>query len=184
MVARVQGAPRRAPGGRPRSLAACAAWGLLVLVGGPPRQAFSLCGAPSQEPGRVLGRAARRAIDERLVQAAGSGNLAEVDELLAEGVPPSSLARGQIPLVTAASGGHLEVVEKLLAAGAEVDSANANDVTALIAASFNGHGEIMRTSDRLYDTVIYYVILYYIPINFALGSDPLSVYRALQSRSH
>jgi beta-lactamase regulating signal transducer with metallopeptidase domain len=75
-----------------------------------------------------------------LIQAARSGNLAMVDELLRLGadVDQPSLRDGN-PLIVAAMNGHLDVVQRLVAAGADVNAIVKFDETPLINASREGH---------------------------------------------
>ena len=83
---------------------------------------------------------------EALRTAAGAGDLAKVDALLASGVPVDAPARyGQTPLYFAAEKGHLAVAQRLVERGANV---NAKDrffgASVLGMALGNGHLELAR----------------------------------------
>lgn len=83
---------------------------------------------------------------EELRKAAGAGDLARVDALLASGVPVDAPARyGQTPLYFAAENGHLAVARRLVERGADV---NVQDgffgASALEMALGGGHIELAR----------------------------------------
>jgi len=66
-----------------------------------------------------------------LVEAAGKGNLTEVDRLLRAGVSANAASFGVTPLVAAAAHGHVEVIRRLIAAGADVNFRDKWGMTAL-----------------------------------------------------
>ena len=82
---------------------------------------------------------AAAAASNKLIQAAGGGNVAVVQELLAAGAGTEACeAPGWGALHHAAGGGHVACVEALLAAGASIDALCADGTTALAMAVING----------------------------------------------
>jgi hypothetical protein len=75
---------------------------------------------------------------ELLVHAATRGDAAIAKALLTIGADPNSKATGSTPLYAAAWAGRVEAAECLLDAGAAVDSTDAKDMTALMAAVGRG----------------------------------------------
>jgi len=83
--------------------------------------------------------------EEHLLVASRDGDLAEVEELLADGADVHQKdANGQTPLYCAAFNGHDEVVVALIVAGAEIDHGNASGETALHWASRHGDRAIVN----------------------------------------
>ena len=80
-----------------------------------------------------------------LVRAAGEGDAARVESLLAAGADVNAaLEGGETALIRAASKGRVEVVRRLLEAGAAPDAEREDGFTALSVAVFFGHAEIVR----------------------------------------
>jgi ankyrin repeat domain-containing protein 50 len=82
-------------------------------------------------------------INEKLWQAANSGNIDELKKFLAKGADPNYCRNGYTVLMCAAHQGHLSVTKILVAKGAKVNLADDGGVTALIEASAEGHDEIV-----------------------------------------
>jgi ankyrin repeat protein len=73
-----------------------------------------------------------------LMQAARSGDSAQIRQLLEAGADPNWVGEGgETALMAAARGGHLEAVQSLLAAGADVNAKDADEWTALFKAAYN-----------------------------------------------
>uniref|UniRef100_A0A0B6Z487 Uncharacterized protein n=1 Tax=Arion vulgaris TaxID=1028688 RepID=A0A0B6Z487_9EUPU len=71
-------------------------------------------------------------MEQRLVAAAGSGDISTVRKLLRKNVPTSTIDEyGRTALSFACSGGHSEVVRILLEADADVNQKLGSNVTAL-----------------------------------------------------
>lgn len=86
-------------------------------------------------------------IDEELIQAAKSGDLAHVKTLLKKGAEVKAVgAHGETALGSAAREGHTEIVELLLDAGADLRATSDKyyGKTALIGAADKGHLEIVQ----------------------------------------
>ena len=84
-------------------------------------------------------------IENRLVNAAGDGNVAEVQALLAAGADVDARATfGAMALTHAALLGHYRVAQILLEAGANIDATNRDGETALDLATRRGHIDIVR----------------------------------------
>jgi hypothetical protein len=66
-----------------------------------------------------------------LVEAAGNGDLDNVDRLLDAGVSPDAASFGVTALVAAAEHGHAKVIERLIGAGADVNLRDQRGMTAL-----------------------------------------------------
>ena len=82
--------------------------------------------------------------DNPLIEAAYSGDTAELERLLAGGADVDhQKANGATALIIASHEGHGAFVEILLAKGAAVDVQLNDGRTALIMASYNGHGAIV-----------------------------------------
>jgi ankyrin repeat protein len=92
-----------------------------------------------------------------LVEAAGAGDLAVVQSMLAAGADVNGRARFQLlrqhstPLIVAAEQGHVQVVRALIAAGADVNALDGLDTenqktgtTALTLAAEKGHTEVLQ----------------------------------------
>lgn len=79
----------------------------------------------------------------QLLEAAATGEIDQVQQLLASGVDVGSRVRGDgTALIVASRAGHLPVVEALLAAGADADQSSRGDGNPLIAAAMAGHADI------------------------------------------
>jgi hypothetical protein len=86
-----------------------------------------------------------RAIDRALVEAAESGELKEVEELLNAGANVNGISDGDgTALIVAAREGNKTLVEFLLARGADVNLASPGDGNPLIMAAREGHVEIVK----------------------------------------
>ncbi len=85
-------------------------------------------------------------LNERLAIAAGEGDLAKVQLLLARGASPNSEGPDGVStaLIEAAWGGHTAIVELLLAKGADVNRRDSEGKRALDRAREEGHEEIVR----------------------------------------
>lgn len=80
-----------------------------------------------------------------LLGAAGAGDAARVESLLAAGADVNATSEsGETALIRAASKGRLDVVRVLLAAGADANAEREDGFTALGVAVFVGHPEIVR----------------------------------------
>jgi hypothetical protein len=80
---------------------------------------------------------------EDLINAAGSGDAAAVQALLAKGADINAKAsNGVTALVAASYPGHLDVVQALLAKGADVNAKAIGSRTALDAATAGGHADV------------------------------------------
>jgi ankyrin repeat protein len=91
--------------------------------------------------------------NQRLSQAASSGDLAGADAALTDGADAALTdgadvnARGQFgdtALNQAAENGHLEVVKRLVAAGADLENKGGADKTPLMNAAFAGHLKVVQ----------------------------------------
>ena len=83
--------------------------------------------------------------NEDLINAAGRGELAIVEALLAKGTDVQARDNhGRTALMLASLNGHLVVVQALLAKGADVQAKSTNGNTALMAASWKGHLAVMQ----------------------------------------
>ena len=81
----------------------------------------------------------------RLINAAGEGNIAEVDELIIKGANTNCVDYcGNTPLIWAIGLGHTEIVKLLLDNGANVNQANIWGGTALIQAAIQDRTEIVK----------------------------------------
>jgi ankyrin repeat protein len=88
----------------------------------------------------------RQLVKSPLHLAAGSGNLAEVENLVRAGadVEKGSMGTGITPLHLAAANGHLAVVQFLLPHGADKDKATDDGVTPLYFAADGGHLAVVK----------------------------------------
>ena len=82
--------------------------------------------------------------NDELLRAADTGNVAEVEALIAKGADVNHPTRYKTALMRAAYEGHAEVVDLLLARGAQVNT-KTDEGTALMEAVRRGHTEIMKT---------------------------------------
>ena len=90
------------------------------------------------------GRAANRAVNVALVEAAQKGRIDEVTELLNEGVDVNAVVHGDgTALLVAAREGYRELVRLLLDRGADTDIGVAGDGNALTMAAREGNREIV-----------------------------------------
>ncbi|MDH5726788.1 MAG: ankyrin repeat domain-containing protein, partial [Nitrospira sp.] len=85
-------------------------------------------------------------LNEQLFQAAGSGNVAQVQALLAAGADVNAkMPDGSTALMAASTNDHVVVVQALLAASADVNAKGTTDgVTALMLASLEGHVAVVQ----------------------------------------
>ena len=90
---------------------------------------------------------------EKLVEAAGKGDIATIRRLLSGGADPNvvdnSSVKGWTPLMSAAKAGSTDAVEALLKASANVNATNAYGGTALDVAAVS-HGFSSRVADLIY----------------------------------
>ena len=92
----------------------------------------------------VLGGCSREAYSP-LMNAAKDGNLAAVQQYLAQGADINAqTSKGKQALMLAASEGHAPVVRLLLEHGAMVDARDSFGTTALIVAATAGHTEVVK----------------------------------------
>jgi uncharacterized protein len=77
--------------------------------------------------------------NEKLVDAARSGNVAEIERQIAAGADPNALVGDWTPLQRAADGGHVAAIAALLKAGARVDGVSRDGYTPLLWAAVGGH---------------------------------------------
>jgi hypothetical protein len=83
--------------------------------------------------------------DRTLIQAAGTGDFATVEELIAAGADVNaSTQHGMTALMSAAEHGHLRVVSLLLACGADINVQRSDGLNALALAAFFGHVLVVR----------------------------------------
>jgi ankyrin repeat protein len=105
----------------------------------------------------VCGLAHSAAKPENLVEAAGAGDLALVNAMLAAGADVNTRARFRLlrqystPLIVAAEEGHLQVVHALIAAKADVNALDGlvrqnqkSGTTALMLAAARGHAQVVQ----------------------------------------
>jgi uncharacterized protein len=80
-----------------------------------------------------------------LIEASGTGNLEEVNRLLAQGADVNAAGNlvGDTALMRASQEGRILVVQRLLEAGADVNAARKDGNTALMLASLMGHTVIV-----------------------------------------
>jgi beta-lactamase regulating signal transducer with metallopeptidase domain len=115
-----------------------------VRVEAVPDQRTNAAGARrASAAGNDRGRAATRAINVAIVEAAQKGNIDEVTELLDEGVDINAVVRGDgTPLIVAARHGRRDLVRLLLDRGADVNIGVEGDGNPLIMAASRGHRDI------------------------------------------
>jgi ankyrin repeat protein len=77
--------------------------------------------------------------NDKLVDAARDGDVAEIERQIAAGADPNALVDDWTPLQRAAANGHIAAIAALLKAGARVDGANSYGCTPLMWAAANGH---------------------------------------------
>lgn len=83
--------------------------------------------------------------DQALIDAAGRGDLAEVQRLLKAGASVRAQdGQGRTALVAATYGGHTPVARVLIAAGADVNTKDQLQNSAFLLAGARGHTEIVR----------------------------------------
>ena len=98
-------------------------------------------------PSTATPRPARQATGEelKLIDAAGRGDLAEVDRLLDGGGSAGAVgAGGQTALVAAAWGNHVEVACRLIEAGADVNAKDDTEQSAYLIATSEGFLELLE----------------------------------------
>lgn len=99
----------------------------------------------SQKPPSQSGTPEGVRHDESLVNAAESGQLQLVKQLVSQGAPINAMNRYGVTALHAAAGANqVQVVEYLLDQGANVDARSSNGWTPLIEASSNRYTEIVR----------------------------------------
>jgi len=82
-----------------------------------------------------------------LVDAAGRGDLAQVQRLIAQGAPIEQRdAAGRTPVLAATAGNHLAVVQALIARGADVNVQDHQRDSAFLLAGARGHTDIVRAT--------------------------------------
>lgn len=78
-----------------------------------------------------------------LHQAASHGDIAQLQELLADGGDLDAQdSSGETPLTLASLGGHLEIVQALIDRGANIQARNDGGLSPLHAAAYGGHAEV------------------------------------------
>jgi ankyrin repeat protein len=77
--------------------------------------------------------------NDKLVNAAYSGDVAEIERQIAAGADPNALVNNWTPLQRAARSGNVAAMAALLKAGARVDSADTGGNTPLMLISWKGH---------------------------------------------
>jgi ankyrin repeat protein len=79
--------------------------------------------------------------NDKLCDAAKSGDVAEIERQIAAGADPNALdgTAKRSPLHWAADGGHLAAIDALLKAGARLDGASSSGVTPLMEAAISGN---------------------------------------------
>jgi len=126
---------------------------LTVVVGLAPVVPSLVAGSQRQAPGILV-----RALDRALVEAAQSGDLADMTELLNAGANVNAVVDGDgTPLIVAASRGSIPAVQLLLERGADVNLPATGDGNPLIAAAARGRLEIvdllLKRGARIEDVV-------------------------------
>src|SRR5687767_10465000 len=87
--------------------------------------------------------------DAALIAAAGRGDTAEVDRLLAAGARVTATdARGVTPLIAAAYGNHLATAEALITAGADVNVQDETRQSAYLITTADGYLDLLRLTLR------------------------------------
>ncbi|BAN48954.1 ankyrin repeat domain-containing protein [Metapseudomonas resinovorans] len=97
--------------------------------------------------GGLLAGQAKAADDapQRLLQAAGAGDLGTVERLLQQGVAVDVRdGQGNTPLLLATAGNRVEVARRLIDAGADVNLQNRIQDSAYLLAGASGHQEILE----------------------------------------
>jgi len=87
----------------------------------------------------------QRVVDEELCAAAGSGNVAEIERLIAAGANPNAF-EGQEDLTSlqaASMNGRVAAIVELVRAGAHVNAKSYHGVTSLMFAAVSGHTAAM-----------------------------------------
>jgi uncharacterized protein len=77
--------------------------------------------------------------DDELCDAAGCGDVAEIERQIAAGADPNALVNDYTPLQRAAVNGYLAAIAALLEAGAHVDGVDSAGFTPLMVAAWHGH---------------------------------------------
>ncbi|MDA8485224.1 ankyrin repeat domain-containing protein [Pseudomonas resinovorans] len=82
---------------------------------------------------------------QRLLQAAGAGDLGSVDSLLQQGVPVDVRdGQGNTPLLLATAANQVDVARRLIEAGADVNLQNRMQDSAYLLAGASGHQQILE----------------------------------------
>lgn len=89
--------------------------------------------------------AASQALAGPIHDAARSGDIERVEQLLDQGVDLEDRNEThETPLISAALAGHLAVVQSLIEKGADIQARNDRGLTPLHAAAYGGHSDIVR----------------------------------------
>jgi len=88
---------------------------------------------------------AEEKIDDQLFKVVRTGDLAQLEKLLAQNVKVNYLnQRGFTPLIMAAYYGHESVIDRLSQAGAEVCAVDKKGSNAMMGAAFRGHIHVIK----------------------------------------
>jgi uncharacterized protein len=83
--------------------------------------------------------------NEELCNAAGRGDVAEIERQIAAGADPNALVNDLTPLQRAAQNGHVAAIAALVKAGARVDGADSYGQTPLMWAAAKDHTAVIDT---------------------------------------
>jgi ankyrin repeat protein len=83
--------------------------------------------------------------NEKLIDAARDGEVAEIAAALLDGADPNAVVDGWTPLLRAADGSYVAAIDALLTAGAHVDGADGNGFTPLMLAATYGCSAAVTT---------------------------------------
>jgi ankyrin repeat protein len=98
--------------------------------------------APTLSPST---QGAQEELNMALIDAAGRGDLAQVEQLLAQGADvEASTAAGVTPLIAAAYRNHLAVAERLIAAGADVNVQDNTRQSAYLISTSEGYLDLLK----------------------------------------
>jgi uncharacterized protein len=116
----------------------------------PPRVARPSCAcsrATSGSQPACCGVCAQRAMssaNKKLVDAAESGDVPEIERQIAAGADPNALLWGWTPLQRCVQHGHIAAIAALVRAGAHVDGANSYGETPVIMAAYTGCASVIE----------------------------------------
>ncbi|KAM5352815.1 hypothetical protein ACJ41O_005537 [Fusarium nematophilum] len=79
-----------------------------------------------------------------LLQAAGSGRVAEIERLINVGVDPRGVNKGEVPIFWAASGGQTDSIDALVSHGADLNYRNSADETIMGVAAYWGFADVIK----------------------------------------